>query len=813
MRSVLELKSVHFLKGWKLECGSERARVVKGLRLWIGCVLCVMAAGQLVRAEDSTPAAGSAPEVASGVAETAAGEEAAVGEEATADEAELLPVWDAEKISILANQGTEPVRFWLEQKRNGERREMRLQPGETVSIPNPQQVAAVFERGKDLIRLRLLQDEIYLFVKSEGMQELFGIGPDYGTIPPQSRIQGRANSEFESEDETENESKNSGNGTADGSGAADSIRPGGVPAEHLPFLTIPVVVFTDSNIPLAEKYWQNRVRQRVAAASKILEQTCSVRLAIQSFQSWESDPKCANLAEVLKDFESKVPETPGVLAVGFTSHRNAAGQVTELGVARQPFCGRILLREEAPQITEVERLETLLHEIGHFLGAVHTSDENSVMRTILHERRSRNVNFEIGFDPLNALAMNLWARQFRRGDRKRLRTIHSDVCEELITVYQLVQQIAKDQQAAGVKVLENPNVEMFLKMLNQIRELQQAVRGERAPAAEKPAETGAEMAADSEKETVEEAPAAANSAEPAAEAVRVSASSGNSEEAGAKTAEIPAGDAASEVEAVPTSDVQTLRQILREMTAASWETEKVDEMELPVRTARYVLVKTLLALATNEPLKDFQSDGKAAGDVLGEKIVRYAAWAAMEVGGTGTADSAEGKAALGAFLLACEICLEPTGAIQKIPIYGRRFRAIETKEIREIRKKLIGEVSVFGRQDHSQHFWVSAGLAVQVLPELVENIGVEKELNDDRKGGSGFDVTDLNADVAGAWFGRRVMRGEISLQKVGRSFDYAHVVPAQIRIPKRLKHPKDVEEIQELVQELRKSVHQLQKQF
>ena len=209
------------------------------------------------------------------------------------------------------------------------------------------------------------------------------------------------------------------------------------------------MIYTDENIPLAEPLWRKRVTARLDAASKILEQTCFVRLKIQDFRSWKSDPNSANLPEILKEFESKVPTEPGVLAMGFTAHKNYGGQM-ELGVARQPFCGQILLREEAPQITEVERLETLLHEVGHFLGAVHTSDESSVMRTILHERHARNVNFVIGFDPLNALAMNLWVRQFRRGDGKRLRTLHPDILTEMKAVYQMVLKIADEQRAAGV---------------------------------------------------------------------------------------------------------------------------------------------------------------------------------------------------------------------------------------------------------------------------------------------------------------------------------------------------------------------------
>ena len=735
---------------------------------------------------------------------------------AAPEERELLPVWDEERVTVLGNHGTEAIRFWIEMERGGERTEMILRPGETVSISNPQAAAAVFDRNGELTRLRLLQDEIYLFVKQNGTQELYGIGPDHGTAIPHSRIQGHASSEKHTESRSATDPKNAA-APAHASQTNGSQSPQASPV-GLPILTLPVLVFTDMNIPLAEKLWRQRVTERIAHASEILEKTCFVRLEIEAFHSWGSDPNSKDLREVMSDFEKKIPNVPGKLVMGFTAHKNAGGERTELGLARQPFYGRILLREEAPQITEVERLETLLHEMGHFLGAVHTSDENSVMRTVLHERKSRHAGFTISFDPLNALAMNLWVRQFRRGDKIRIRTLHPDVRDELENVYLLVQKIAQDQKAAGVPVLENPNLEFFLKILGKMKELQNERQMESETAAQTPQtpqtpqttqttqtpQTPTATTLGTVPGTVQQTSPATPSTEendaPSTPASEETASAARSEQ----NHSVPQ----------PGSDVEKLQNLLRSMTAQKWETEKTDEMEFPVRTARFVLLRTLLALAQNEPLKGYSEKGKQPGDILGEKIVRYAAWAALEVGGTGDADSPEGKAARGAFLLACEICLEPSGTIGKVPIYGRRFRAIETPEIQALRKKIVGNgVSIFGGVDYSKHFWISAALTIQLAPSTVEMVGVEKELSDDRDGGSGFDVVDLNADLAGAWFGKRVMNGEIPLEKIGRTFTYSRVVPAQIRIPKRLKHPKNHEEIHELLEFLRSSVHELQEKF
>jgi len=697
---------------------------------------------------------------------------------------ELLPVWDEEKISILVNIGNEPIRFWTEMKKGAPRTEWTIQPGGLLSVPNPQETAAVFERAGELIRLRLLQDEIYLFVKQNGIQELLGIGPEYPNVVPLSRIQGRK-----------------------GSNAAEE----GTESQEL-LLEIPVLVFTDTNIPMAEKPWRERVQARIQAASDILERTCFVRLAIRDFRNWESDIECQNLRDVMMDFEKKVPIEKGVLAIGFTAHKNTAGQQMELGLARQPFYGRILLREEAPQITEVERLETLLQEIGHYLGAVHTSDENSIMRTVLHERHARNVNFEIAFDPLNALAMNLWVRQFRRGDGERLRTIHPDICGELEVVYLLVRQLAEQQKEAGVKVLENPNVEFFLRILEKMKAIH---AGEKTVSVSKNDSeghgSGSQKQNSDDNNEAKSVPAEKDEAVSSSSAL---AESGASLEQFSEKEKFAKNETHLKETTTADSFVPQIQKLLNEMTVENWETEQVDNQELPVRTARYVLLRTLLALAEDEPLEGLSVKGKREGDLLGERITRYAAWAALEVGGTGNADSPEGKAARGAFLLACQVFLEPSGAINNVPIYGRRFRAVETPEIRKIRKELVkNDVSIFGRMDHSQHFWLSAALTIQIIPTLVENIGIEKELSDDREGGSGFDVTDLNADIAGVWFAQKVMAGTISLEKIGKEFEYGKVVPAQIRIPKRLKHPETAEEIQELVFKLRGAVQELQDDF
>ena len=90
-----------------------------------------------------------------------------------------------------------------------------------------------------------------------------------------------------------------------------------------------------------------------------------------------------------------------------------------LGGTYGPFQSHILIREWAQHISEAERLELLIHELGHHLGAVHSPEPDSVMRPILGDRQARCAAFPIRFDPVNTLAMYLV------GEEIRIRHVHS----------------------------------------------------------------------------------------------------------------------------------------------------------------------------------------------------------------------------------------------------------------------------------------------------------------------------------------------------------------------------------------------------
>jgi hypothetical protein len=91
-------------------------------------------------------------------------------------------------------------------------------------------------------------------------------------------------------------------------------------------------------------------------------------------------------------------------------------------------------------------------------------------------------------------------------------------------------------------------------------------------------------------------------------------------------------------------------------------------------------------------------------------------------------------------------------------------------------KALRSRITVQGRKDWPNHFWVSAGLTVLSDADRSIAVGITKELMDAEPGGSGFSFTDLAADAAGNRFARAATRDA----------DSARAMQARIRTGLRL---------------------------
>ena len=179
-------------------------------------------------------------------------------------------------------------------------------------------------------------------------------------------------------------------------------------------LTVKILV--DDDEPTVAARWHHVLKARVDAASAILERTCRVRLKVIAYDTWESPAETTGLKDGLSAFERLVEPGPAQVAIGFTSQYKKLDRANpHLGIIRRPLGRHVLIRERVGRMSEPEKLEVLVHELGHYFGAVHVLHSRSVMRPNLADGRARMKKFRIGFDPINALIMNHYVTELHAG--------------------------------------------------------------------------------------------------------------------------------------------------------------------------------------------------------------------------------------------------------------------------------------------------------------------------------------------------------------------------------------------------------------
>ncbi len=229
-----------------------------------------------------------------------------------------------------------------------------------------------------------------------------------------------------------------------------------IPADTARRVVIPVKILVDEDEPATRAVWEKRLRRRVAAASVILKKHCFVELDVVAVDEWNSQNGVTDFDQSLSEFEREVSPGPARLAIGFTSQHKLTRGLTHLGGTRALLHSHLLMREWSQVASEPERLELLLHELGHFLGAAHRAEPQSVMRGLLADRKSLAAAFHIRFDPLNALAMNLVADELRRNVNLRPADLSLPTQFELCKLYaEIHRSLPADPAAAQMEnVLE-----------------------------------------------------------------------------------------------------------------------------------------------------------------------------------------------------------------------------------------------------------------------------------------------------------------------------------------------------------------------
>jgi hypothetical protein len=185
------------------------------------------------------------------------------------------------------------------------------------------------------------------------------------------------------------------------------------PVPRDPPVKVPVLLYVDDMDPRAEKLWQKELRARLDEVSEALEKSTSIRLEVAEFGTWKSDPDARTTSDLLTSFEAAVKVKSSALAIGYSS-RKLDDKIDPTFGMQRGFGGRhILLREARPK-NEPERVEVLLRFVAQALGAVGSPDPGSAMRTKPGDGYILRAGSELRLDPLNALALNLWADERRR---------------------------------------------------------------------------------------------------------------------------------------------------------------------------------------------------------------------------------------------------------------------------------------------------------------------------------------------------------------------------------------------------------------
>lgn len=213
------------------------------------------------------------------------------------------------------------------------------------------------------------------------------------------------------------------------------------PVPRDPVVKVPVTLCVDDTDPRAEQLWQKELRARFDEAAAALEKGTGIRLEFAGFDSWKSDPDAKTTSDLLTGFNNAVKVKAGGLAVGYSSRAFDAKADPTFGATLGLGGRRVLLREWWPK-AEAKRVEVLTHFLAKALGAVGTPDPFSAMREKLDDAYMLQAGAVLRLDPLNALALNIWAEERRRDPDVTIATLSPVNRHRLTRVYKALLKAA-----------------------------------------------------------------------------------------------------------------------------------------------------------------------------------------------------------------------------------------------------------------------------------------------------------------------------------------------------------------------------------
>jgi hypothetical protein len=118
-----------------------------------------------------------------------------------------------------------------------------------------------------------------------------------------------------------------------------------------------------------------------------------------------------------------------------------------LGGTRGALHPYVLLREWRGKVAGPELFEVLVHELGHYMGCVHSPEPTSAMRPKLGDGKALLRKFHVGFDPLNTLAMYQIGEELRTDGAMRLFGLSQPTKRRLREIYRVMGEAVMEDDA------------------------------------------------------------------------------------------------------------------------------------------------------------------------------------------------------------------------------------------------------------------------------------------------------------------------------------------------------------------------------